>query len=137
MGSFKLGRGHTVTTRKCRNERSYWCVSTTEIFLKAFILPIPCDSQCITLTVNVAYLQAGKPGEVVAVLKDAIDVGFRHIDGAMYYENEAEVGAAIREKTAEGVIKRDDLFVTSKVGLEWSFGNILKSLKAKTRLNNI
>jgi diketogulonate reductase-like aldo/keto reductase len=64
---------------------------------------------------GLGYLQAGKPGEVATVLKDAIDVGFRHIDGAMYYENEAEVGAAIRDKINEGVIKREDLFVTSKV----------------------
>jgi hypothetical protein len=33
----------------------------------------------------------------------------------MYYENEKEVGAGIREKIAEGVIKRGDVFVTSKV----------------------
>jgi aldehyde reductase len=59
---------------------------------------------------------------VVAVLKDAIDVGFRHIDGAMYYENEAEVGAAIRDKISEGVIKREDLFVTSKVDSDRYFG---------------
>lgn len=56
------------------------------------------------------------------MLKDAIDVGFRHIDGAMYYENEAEVGAAIRDKISEGVIKREDLFVTSKVDSDRYFG---------------
>jgi diketogulonate reductase-like aldo/keto reductase len=33
----------------------------------------------------------------------------------MYYENEKEVGAGIREKIAEGVIKREDVFVTGKV----------------------
>jgi aldehyde reductase len=33
----------------------------------------------------------------------------------MFYGNEAEVGAAIREKIDDGVIRREDLFVTSKV----------------------
>jgi 2,5-diketo-D-gluconate reductase A len=45
---------------------------------------------------------------VVAV---ALDAGYRHIDTAKLYDNEAAVGAAVRESGLE----RDQVFVTTKV----------------------
>lgn len=53
-----------------------------------------------------------KSGEATKV---AIDVGFRHIDAAYAYQNEEEVGKAIREKIADGTVKREDIFYTTKL----------------------
>lgn len=45
----------------------------------------------------------------------AIRTGFRHIDGAASYNNEKGVGEGIRRCIGEGIVTRDQLFVTSKV----------------------
>src|ERR1700759_4811840 len=48
-------------------------------------------------------------------VKAAVEVGFRHLDAAERYRNEAEVGAALKELFAAGTVNRDDLFVTTKL----------------------
>lgn len=53
--------------------------------------------------------------ELVNAVKAAIKNGYRSIDTAAIYENEAGVGQGIREGLQEAGISREDLFVTSKV----------------------
>lgn len=47
--------------------------------------------------------------------KTAVEEGFRHLDCAERYRNETEVGAALKELFADGTVRRDDLFVTTKL----------------------
>jgi 2,5-diketo-D-gluconate reductase A len=51
------------------------------------------------------------PGEATSLALQAIDIGYRHLDTAAFYDNEAEVGRAVREAP----VPRDELSVTSKV----------------------
>ena len=55
------------------------------------------------------------PGEVYDAVKAALDAGYRHIDCAPIYGNEAEVGQALTESFESGVVDRDDVWVTSKL----------------------
>ena len=48
---------------------------------------------------------------VVDSVRNALDVGYRAIDTAQIYGNEADVGQAI----AESGVERDELFVTTKI----------------------
>ncbi|XP_076589989.1 aldo-keto reductase family 1 member D1-like isoform X2 [Chaetodon auriga] len=54
-------------------------------------------------------------GTALECVKLAIDVGYRHFDGALVYFNEHEVGQAIREKIADGTVKREDIFYCGKL----------------------
>lgn len=53
--------------------------------------------------------------EVQNAVRMAIRMGYRHFDGAACYGNEKEIGKVYKEALDEGVVKREDLFIVSKV----------------------
>lgn len=56
-----------------------------------------------------------EPGEVYKAVREAIKAGYRHIDCAWIYQNEAEIGNAFADAFAEGDVTREELWVTSKL----------------------
>lgn len=56
-----------------------------------------------------------RPGEVGAAVRAAIRIGYRHIDCAAIYGNEAEIGAALAAAIAAGEVSRPELWITSKL----------------------
>jgi 2,5-diketo-D-gluconate reductase B len=51
----------------------------------------------------------------VAALKSALRLGYRHIDTAERYGNEDEVGEGLRQGLGDAGLRREDVFVTTKV----------------------
>lgn len=51
------------------------------------------------------------PGDTKIAVKTAIKCGYRNIDAANDYNNEHEVGEAIQECIAEGIVTREELFI--------------------------
>ena len=56
-----------------------------------------------------------QPGEVYTAVKEAIRLGYRHIDCALIYGNEAEIGQAFSESFQAGLVSREEMWITSKL----------------------
>ncbi|CAL8469697.1 g9238 [Coccomyxa elongata] len=56
-----------------------------------------------------------EPGVVGKAVENALKLGYRHVDCAAMYENQAEIGDALHKIFKEGRIKRDDVWITSKL----------------------
>ncbi|EES19639.1 hypothetical protein BDA96_09G169100 [Sorghum bicolor] len=67
-----------------------------------------------------------QPDAAVNAIYAAVKAGYRHIDCAPAYSNEKEVGLALKKLFEDGVVKRDDLFITSKL---WSANHAPEDVK--------
>ncbi|MYW93245.1 aldo/keto reductase [Amycolatopsis rubida] len=84
----------------------------------------------LTLNNSVPIPQLGlgmyqvRPDQVAKVVATALEAGYRSIDTAAMYGNEAEVGAAVRESG----LPREDVFVTTKVwNTDHGYDNTLRA----------
>lgn len=71
-----------------------------------------------------------KDDVVIASVKTALELGYRAVDTAQIYDNEAAVGQAIEESG----VARDELFITTKIWIEnLSKDKLIPSLKESLR----
>ena len=70
--------------------------------------------KCIML-MNLYRTWKSAKGEVEKAIKLALQYGYQHIDCAHIYSNEAEIGEALHEVFKDGKVKREDIFITSKL----------------------
>lgn len=80
------------------------------------------------LGLGVYQIPPGKP--TVKAVKYALQIGYRHIDTAMVYGNESDVGKALRNSD----IKREDVFITTKVwNSDQGYDSTLKAFESSLK----
>lgn len=83
-------------------------------------------------TVGLGTWQMTDPADIERAITSAIELGYRHIDTAYIYGNEKDIGRVLRKLFESGTIKREELFITSKL---WNafHGNVQKALENTLR----
>lgn len=66
--------------------------------------------------------------DIKHLITEAIKIGYRHLDCAADYKNELEVGEALKEAFDQDLVKREDLFITTKL---WNsdHGHVIEACK--------
>ncbi|KPM03624.1 aldehyde reductase-like protein 1 [Sarcoptes scabiei] len=80
-------------------------------------------SVCLNNGITIPILGLGtykiQDEQAERIVLKAIELGYRHFDTAYYYQNLQPIGRAIRQAIQNGTIKREDLFITTKVWPTW------------------
>lgn len=81
---------------------------------------IPCKTLYTGATIPVVGLgtfgsDAVSAEKIAETVKDAVEKGYRHLDCASVYGNEKEIGEKLEELEEKGGVKREELWITSKV----------------------
>ncbi|XP_058003058.1 NADPH-dependent aldo-keto reductase, chloroplastic-like isoform X1 [Hevea brasiliensis] len=58
---------------------------------------------------------AAAPNAIGGAFTTAVKVGYRHVDCAQMYGNEKQIGVALKKVFKDGLVKREDLWITSKL----------------------
>ncbi|KAI5642655.1 aldo/keto reductase family domain-containing protein [Phthorimaea operculella] len=95
------------------------------LFVFIFLVAIVSSVQVPTTTLNdgnqIPALALGTYGSAEDIAKmrqtinSAVEAGYRHIDTASLYGNEDQIGLGIKDVISRGLVKREDLFVTTKL----------------------
>eukprot|EP00897_Mesotaenium_endlicherianum_P008348 jgi/Mesen1/7541/ME000392S06808 len=80
---------------------------------KKLTFPLNTGAEIPAVGLGTWKAEPGKMKEVVATALE--DAGYRHIDCAYAYHNQHEIGEALQEVFSKGKIKREDVFITSKL----------------------
>ena len=64
--------------------------------------------------------------EIKTAIHAALDAGYRHIDCAYVYGNEAAIGEALQQYFTDHNLKREDIWLTSKL---WNTAHLAKDVK--------
>ena len=56
-----------------------------------------------------------EPADARRMVAEALRIGYRHIDTAWIYKNEAAVGDGIRDAIGSGVVAREEIWLTTKI----------------------
>jgi diketogulonate reductase-like aldo/keto reductase len=78
--------------------------------------------------------QSGRGRATENAVSWALDAGYRHIDTAAMYGNETEVGAALKRAIASGLVRREEVFVTTKLwNSDHGYDEALRAFDASRR----